>query len=192
MYQRGLVEMREAAEMLDRTKPTGWARRGVAIGAVTVLILGLLAPGLAVAADPGVTITESGDAYHFTPQSITVTVGQTVRWSNSTDAPHTVTSTGSGPLGSPIINQGGSFQVSFSSAGTFAYHCSIHTYMRGTIRVVAANQPPPNRPPGATPLPQTDAITTGMSRHGWLLGLIGIATFAMMLLFGGRFRRRAG
>jgi plastocyanin len=155
----------------------------------------LLAPSLVVAANRAVTITESGGQYHFSPSALTVKVGDTVTWHNSTDAPHTVTADSGGPMNSTILNQGNSYQATFNAAGTFAYHCEVHAYMHGTIRVEAAASHPTAAPPnGATPLPPTDQAappdtSPTMPRRAAVLVLIGVVSFAAALMFGPRLRR---
>ena len=70
----------------------------------------------------------------FTPNSLQVAVGTTVTWVNNDTVQHTVTSDtklfDSGPL-----DPGGKFTYTFTQAGTFAFHCSIHSSMTGTITV---------------------------------------------------------
>ncbi len=70
--------------------------------------------------------------FSFSPASITIPPGTTVKWINHTQAPHTVTG---GSFGSAIINPGGSYTFTFHAGGRFAYHCNIHPYMTGTINV---------------------------------------------------------
>ena len=74
----------------------------------------------------------------YSPNPVTVAVGTTVTWTNMTVAPHTVTSddgTFDSGAANPIRAQGGTFSFKFMKAGTFAYHCQFHTYMKGTIVV---------------------------------------------------------
>ncbi|MFF4410599.1 cupredoxin family copper-binding protein [Streptomyces sp. NPDC001262] len=73
--------------------------------------------------------------YAYAPATLTVSRGTTVTWSNSDTAPHTITSSVSGPLDSPMLNQGDSFSFTFSSAGTFSYYCTVHPTMKGTVVV---------------------------------------------------------
>ncbi len=72
------------------------------------------------------------NTFSFSPASITITPGTIVKWINHTQAPHTVTG---GSFGSAIISPGGTYTFTFNSGGRFAYHCSIHPYMTGTINV---------------------------------------------------------
>lgn len=84
-----------------------------------------------------------GDNF-YSPSQLTVTPGTTVKWTNNGQAPHTVTSTSGGVLGSPTINRGDSFSFRFTSSGTFNYFCTIHgQVMSGTITVTADQEPPP-------------------------------------------------
>ncbi|MCC3768182.1 cupredoxin domain-containing protein [Streptomyces sp. UNOC14_S4] len=73
--------------------------------------------------------------YAFSPSTLNVTRGTTVTWTNNDSAPHTVTSTGSGPLRSPTLNRGGSYTYTFTSSGTYGYICTIHPSMHGTVVV---------------------------------------------------------
>jgi len=76
--------------------------------------------------------------FSFSPVSMTVVVGATVRWKNFDGEPHTIrsidTSFRSDPLG-----QNDSFAFKFDKPGTYRYVCSIHPQMVGTIVVKAAN-----------------------------------------------------
>ena len=80
--------------------------------------------------------------YAFTPNTITVVIGMnnTVTWTNYDSVIHTVTaddnSWGSGNLAS-----GDNYTYTFQSAGTFGYHCTIHTYMTAKVVVLAPGSP---------------------------------------------------
>ena len=84
------------------------------------------------------TITiPAGDPYYgtstFTPGNVTIAVGGTVTWSNKDGQAHN--STSDGGLWMQDIAAGGEFTRTFSTAGTFAFHCAIHAGMAGTITV---------------------------------------------------------
>lgn len=85
------------------------------------------------AAAAGVLVNAS-DALKFTPATVTVKVGETVRWHNIGTAPHTVTFT-SGPSFSKPLNPGDSVSYVPTAAGTIHYKCTIHPAMTGTIVV---------------------------------------------------------
>lgn len=70
---------------------------------------------------------------NFSPGSATITHGQSVCWQNSSSVLHTVTDDGGAfDVNLPV---GQIFVHTYSTAGTFAYHCKIHAGMTGTIVV---------------------------------------------------------
>jgi plastocyanin len=73
--------------------------------------------------------------FGFNAADITVKVGTTVTWTNTGQRPHTVTSTDSGFTSSGTLGNGSTYAVTFQKAGTFAYVCSIHGSMKGTVTV---------------------------------------------------------
>jgi len=73
--------------------------------------------------------------FAFSSAALTVHVGDTVTWTNNDSAYHTVTSTDGGPLDSGNIGSGETFSYTFTSAGTYAYQCSFHPSMTGTVTV---------------------------------------------------------
>jgi amicyanin len=75
--------------------------------------------------------------YAFSPANITVKVGTTVTWTNKDAIGHTVTSDdgSDGGMDSKVLNQGDTYTMTFSKAGTFPYHCTPHPYMKGTVTV---------------------------------------------------------
>ncbi|MGH2980732.1 MAG: plastocyanin/azurin family copper-binding protein [Solirubrobacterales bacterium] len=74
--------------------------------------------------------------FSFSPGSISVTLGDTVRWTNQDAAPEGHDVTGDG-LDSGLMNQGDTYIHTFSSAGTVSYICTIHPSMKGTVNVLA-------------------------------------------------------
>jgi len=119
--------------------------RVIRLVAVALAITGLLALTLAAAvaaANQNVSIKESNEKYAYTPADKTVALGDTVTWTNDTDAPHTVTAD-DGSFDLAQFSQGKSVSHTFSTSGTFAYHCAIHSYMHGKIIVLAAGVAPP-------------------------------------------------
>jgi len=118
-------------------------RAAVAWVATLTVACGLLAlPLVAFAATSAVNIQNSA----FAPSTTTIKVGDTVTWTNRDAISHTSTSdTATWDTG--VITTGVSRSFTFMSAGTFAYHCSIHTFMHGTIVVQAATTPQPTAPP---------------------------------------------
>jgi plastocyanin len=75
------------------------------------------------------------DSRIFTPVSVTISTGGTVKWSNTGQLPHTVTFD-SGPAFDQQLPAGQTVSRTFTTAGTFNYHCSIHgPSMHGTVIV---------------------------------------------------------
>jgi plastocyanin len=70
----------------------------------------------------------------YSPNPVTVAVGGTVTWTNNDSITHTSVSD-TGVWNSGGIGAGQSFSQTFSTAGTYPYHCSIHPGMVGTITV---------------------------------------------------------
>lgn len=89
-------------------------------------------------ASGGVTKVEMKDI-QFSPGSVTVKKGATVEWVNNDSVNHDVTKdTGPGPnfsSGSGNMSNGDTYKVTFNSAGTVKYECTVHPGMTGTIVV---------------------------------------------------------
>lgn len=80
-------------------------------------------------ANSGATATVSAaDDYTFTPDSVTITVGQSVCWQNTGNLTHTVAFGGDLPGGQTFV-----WTSSFAS--TILYHCTRHSTMMGTVIV---------------------------------------------------------
>ena len=87
----------------------------------------------------GGTNSESKDVeisgFSFSPSTLTISVGDSVIWTNMDSATHTITSDSGNELDSETFSNGNSYSHTFTTAGTYAYHCNIHTSMKGTIVV---------------------------------------------------------
>ena len=70
----------------------------------------------------------------FNPATITVKAGDKVTWTNNDGFAHTVT-LDDNSVDSGNFNAGSTFDHTFAVAGTFAYHCKIHSSMHGTVTV---------------------------------------------------------
>jgi plastocyanin len=113
--------------------------RVMKLTAFTIVVVGL-ALGFGKNGDlfgQGDVVSVSIVDFAFTPKTITVPVGTTVRWTNNGNAPHTVTSTSSPKaFDSGTLNSGDTFQHTFTTAGQFPYRCNIHPSMTGMVIVV--------------------------------------------------------
>lgn len=74
-------------------------------------------------------------SFTFSPNSITISAGTSVTWTNMDSASHTITSDSGSELASQTLSNGQSYSHTFNAPGTYTYHCSIHTMMKGTIIV---------------------------------------------------------
>ena len=135
-----------------------------------VLALAAVA-GTALAADHAVGIS----GFNFSPASVTVTVGDTVTWTNSDDVPHTATADG-GAFDTGTIGGNSSKAVTLTTAGTFVYHCTIHPAMTATLVVTAA---------GAPPATDTETSETAGSGLPWASLLLGV-TMGVWVVIGRR------
>jgi len=84
---------------------------------------------------PSATVTTPGES--FSPANVTIGVGGTVTWQFTGSTRHNVTFNGTAPPGGniPDTSAGGSVQRQFTAAGTYAYTCTRHSGMNGTVVV---------------------------------------------------------
>jgi len=76
----------------------------------------------------------------FLPSSNTINAGDTVEWSNTDTAAHTVTSGSpsegpSGEFDSSLIMAGATYAHTFDKSGSYDYFCMVHPWMVGNIKV---------------------------------------------------------
>jgi plastocyanin len=73
-------------------------------------------------------------SFKFNPAVIAVRKGGRITWTNSDSTAHTA-SADARSFDTQSINAGGSKSVSFTTAGTFAYHCDFHPFMKAMVVV---------------------------------------------------------
>jgi len=98
------------------------------------------APAVSVVSNTSVTSSKASvtiDNYAFSPTPLTVKAGTAITWTNDDSVAHTVTSDSGTVLNSPLIKPGTSFSFTFTTPGTYTYHCSIHPDMHGTVVVTS-------------------------------------------------------
>jgi len=86
----------------------------------------------------GSTAAVAISGYAFSPSSVSFpgSAGVTVTWTNYDGVTHTVTSDNGTFPSSGDIGPNGTYALVFpTTPGTYSYHCSIHTYMTGSIVV---------------------------------------------------------
>jgi plastocyanin len=71
--------------------------------------------------------------FAFHPGTLTVKRGAQVAFANASNVTHTATKAGS--FDTKQIKPGTTKVVTFGKRGTFAYHCSIHPFMKGKVIV---------------------------------------------------------
>lgn len=101
------------------------------------------APDTAPAApEPVARAAQSGSVtivdFAFNPGTITIDEGDTVTWVNDGPTPHSATAP-DGSFDTGVFPAGQSRSHTFAQAGTYAYICTPHPNMRGTV-VVRASQ----------------------------------------------------
>ena len=70
----------------------------------------------------------------FVPGTITIQAGTTVEWTNNDPLSHSVTSD-NGSFDSGLIGSGNKWRHTFTTPGTYTYHCTPHPFMKGTVVV---------------------------------------------------------
>lgn len=109
------------------------------LGSLTLLACGSdpTSPPLAKAPDVLIVSGAAGQgANAYDPNNLTFSLAakQSVKWGNNDGTTHTVTANG-GAFDSGNIADGGTFTFTFTTVGTYPYHCTIHPTMVGTITV---------------------------------------------------------
>ncbi|WP_217913504.1 cupredoxin domain-containing protein [Miltoncostaea marina] len=136
-----------------------------------------------------VTINDAG----YRPAEMVVAPGQQVTWTNTGVQPHTVTAD-AGAFDSGTMDAKAKFTITAPAAsGTFTYHCTFHTYMRGSLVVssltlqgpksVAAGKAATVRGTAPGMAPGTPVALESLTRGAWTQvaagALAGDATYRL-------------
>ena len=107
----------------------------------TLLILTSLVAALAAVspATAATTKTVSIKRAAFSPATVNIIAGDSIRWRNDDTQNHQVVST-TGAFASPVLARGKSYTFRFDVAGTYHYRNALHPSVTGTIKVAG---PPP-------------------------------------------------
>jgi plastocyanin len=73
--------------------------------------------------------------FKFAPASLTVRSGANVTVSNDDSTAHTATADDGNSFDTGTVDPGSSQTISVRKPGSYAYHCSIHPFMKGTLVV---------------------------------------------------------
>src|SRR3989441_11517021 len=82
--------------------------------------------------------------FQFTPDTVKITVGTPVRWTNEGSVSHSVTSDSTGSFNSGTLSNGGvdqygmpyagsTYDRTFATAGTYPHHCSFPPPLKGGV-----------------------------------------------------------
>jgi plastocyanin len=116
---------------------------------LVALIATLVVAPFASAATKGVSIKRSS----FSPATVNITAGDTIRWRNDDTHNHQVVST-TGTFASPVLRPGRTYSFKFDVAGTYRYRDALVPTSIGTIKVAGA-------PPAVTLATSLPQITYG-------------------------------
>jgi plastocyanin len=112
------------------------------LAALVAALVAVVVAAPAHAATINVRITKSS----FSPSSVRINFGDTVRWTNADTTNHQVVAD-NGSFASPILKPKQSYSYTFRTAGRFPYHDAIKPSLKGVVRV---NGPPPTLTFGAS------------------------------------------
>jgi plastocyanin len=113
--------------------------------------------GVAHAGATTFNVTVGDGGFIFTPDSVTIQVGDTVQWTWAAGGHSATAGTPGAPSGffdSGILSQGATFSHTFNTPGSFPYFCTPHggcCQMVGTITVSSSPSPTPVASPTSTP-----------------------------------------
>ena len=109
----------------------------------------------ASAATVDVTVGPNGELV-FSPPSVTINPGDTVRWTWATSFHSTTSGTPGAPNGiwdSGVLSQGATFSHTFNSTGNFPFYCTPHGGCCGMVGSVSVVNATPSPTPSPTPMP---------------------------------------
>ena len=140
-FRKGISQKRYLASVksgggLLTIAVVGFVVGGVVVGAVasslTAQIVANGGEGAGIRIVPNASNPQT--ATPFSPKTLTVRAGTTVTWFNGDTVIHTITSD-TGLFDSGNRAPGAFYNHTFAQAGTYAYHCTPHPSMTGTIVV---------------------------------------------------------
>jgi len=139
--------MRSTAQWFLRTRSfAGAAAISLALVVAACGSSATTAPSAAGGSSPAAGSPAAGGSavaivdFAFNPTTLTVAKGTSVTWTNTGTAGHTVTAddksfdSDTGNTNATLAG-GATFSHTFDTAGTFTYHCKVHSQMTGSITV---------------------------------------------------------
>jgi plastocyanin len=131
-----MVMQRIVCRIPRRTPAQRRARGARAIVALLSLVAVLLGGGGVADRVAAATVMVAIEDGGYLPSAMTIPAGTQVVWMNQEPGAHTATSD-SGLWDSGLLAPGGTYAFTFTTPGTFAYHCAIAGALQGTITVIA-------------------------------------------------------
>jgi plastocyanin len=93
------------------------------------------APGTKVTGQTAAQTVKETDQLQFNPTSARLKSGSVIEWMNSGSIAHNVTFDDYPGISSGTMQGGDVFEVRFTQAGTYDYHCTFHPGMNGSLTV---------------------------------------------------------
>jgi plastocyanin len=169
----------------------------VALGTV---VLGLAASG------PAPTAQVAIPGQFYSPSDLSVLTGTTITWTNEDATSHTITADNAS-FDSGYVPPGGTYERLFAKPGVYLFHCTIHRFMRGAIRVYGLVLTGPDQPlaagssvvlTGRAPAGSSSVVLEQATGKGWRAVLEkdlppgGAFLFRTVAGHPARYRARAG
>jgi plastocyanin len=107
------------------------------IALLTALVLAVTTAPNPIPAAPAPAFVVHIKDFAYAPAPLRIHVGDTVKFINDDEEPHTVTATDKS-FDSTALDTNGTWTHTFTKAGTFAYFCELHPYMKATVIVTTA------------------------------------------------------
>jgi plastocyanin len=107
------------------------SHRRLSILAALVVALFVATSSLAFAATKSVKVTKSGAKFGFSPKSLSIKKGDTVKWSWSGSVPHNVSGKGFKSKSGTKVT----YSHKFTKAGTFTVICTFHKALGQTMKI---------------------------------------------------------
>jgi len=101
-----------------------------------IAVFALALPAQSLAA----TISVKIQAKSFSPKSVTINQGDTVKWTNVDTGNHQIVAD-KGAFASGLLRTAGTYSFTFNTAGGYAYHDALHPSITGAVYVKG---PPPS------------------------------------------------
>jgi len=118
-----------AGVLLGWLGPNGWGSMMGSGGMMWPRMGPMMGVGSAPTGPAGTSVRMAGT--RFEPTTLTIRVGDTIRWFNDDALPHTVSAT-DGSWDSGNLPPGAAFERTFDAAGSYPYLCRYHPGMAGT------------------------------------------------------------